>query len=212
MTTAEHVKRAEKHYNDLGKESFSVGYLNIIHFTEEHGLKFNLCHMVMGMASELGELVNCTGTQLKVKVDLPNLKEELGDIYWYLSNYCRIRELPVPDSSALQLNIDDDKCFDLLISSVSELTDLIKKYIAYNRPIDKAKELDTIYDIYCALKAFENIYSLSGDEVRLMNITKLDARYGAKFSEQAANNRNLDNERQVLEGKGNSELPTNEIK
>ena len=46
-------------------------------------------------------------------------------------------------------------------------------------------------------------YKLDLDDVLQINIDKLNKRYGAKFSEEAAINRDLKAEREILEGKNN---------
>jgi hypothetical protein len=165
---------------------------------EELGLKLNLCHLTLGLASELGELVNCTGTELKIRIDVPNLKEELGDIYWYLANYCNLRHI-TPPIDDLIIHLPSDRCFELLISAIGELVDITKKYIAYNRPIEKSKEMEAVYDIYSGLKLFESIYNLEGEEIRAINIRKLEVRYPEKFTQDLAINRNTDEERKTLE-------------
>lgn len=47
-----------------------------------------LVHMVMGLAGETGELVDSIKKQLMYgkTPDLANLKEECGDILWYMAN------------------------------------------------------------------------------------------------------------------------------
>jgi hypothetical protein len=194
MNNIEYAKKAKRTYPDLGLDKDQV----VRFLDEEVGYRLNLAHLTLGLASELGELVNCTGTELKIRVDIPNLKEELGDIYWYLANYCTLRDI-VPPTDDLVIHIPSDRCFELLISSIGELVDITKKYIAYNRPIEKSKEMEAVYDIYSALSLFEHIYNINGDEIRAKNIHKLEVRYPEKFTETNALNRNLDAERKTLE-------------
>lgn len=196
MTTAEHVNYAIRTLPDLGKDKETQTQIIV---SEEIGMKLNLSHMALGLAGELGEIVNCTGTELKLKIDTVNLAEELGDQYWYLSCYCYLRNVPVPDGDNLKLDIENDLCFELLISSISELVDLVKRFVAYNKEIDRAKELETVYNIYVALKLFESAYGLEGSSIREKNIHKLKVRYPAKYSDNLAVNRDTDAERKVLE-------------
>jgi len=90
---------------------------------------------------------------------------------------------------------------ELLISSIADLNDLVKKFVAYNRPIEKSVELEAIYDIYSSLNLLEEVYKLNGAELRAANIEKLRVRYPHKFTEEAAINRDIDKERQTLENK-----------
>lgn len=193
MNNIEYRHKAIRTLPDLGLDKEQTERI----LPEEFGEKLNLSHMVMGLASELGELVNCTGTELKLKVDLPNLKEELGDMYWYIGNYCNLRNITPPDD--LEIKLESFRCFDLLIHSVGELVDIVKKYVAYNRPIERSRELEIVYDIYASLELFETTYGLSGDEIRSKNIHKLLVRYPEKFTEERAINRNTDEERKTLE-------------
>lgn len=144
--------------------------------------QLNLSHMVLGLAGEIGELVECVGTELKFnEINRPNLVEELGDLYWYLANYCNMQEIDLPENPVFTET--DDECLDLLIVKISNLVDLVKRFMAYNKPIEKVKEIEAIYDIRVALVLFENVYDLDGDEIRFKNIAKLKALYPHKFDE-----------------------------
>lgn len=165
---------------------------------KELSLKLNLSHMTLGVGSELGELVNCTGTELKVRIDHVNLKEELGDIYWYVSNYCYLRNISTPVGKIVN-EIPEERCFELLLHSVGELLNIVKRFVAYNAEIIISKELEIIYDIYSALNLFESIYKLDGAEIRKLNINKLQKRYPQKFTDEAALNRDIQAERNILE-------------
>jgi len=165
-------------------------------YDDEVGNKLNLCHMALGLGGELGELTNCTGTELKIKIDKINLGEELGDIYWYITNYCNLRNMPIPE--IMVVSIPNDMCLDLLLRSVGGLIDIVKRYIAYNQEINKAKEAQIIYDIYSAIYLFETIYELDGGAIRDKNIAKLRVRYPKKFEDNLALNRNTEEEKKVL--------------
>jgi hypothetical protein len=197
MNNIEYATKTVRTLPDLAFKQNAEGVFERV-CSDEVGVKLNLAHMALGLASELGELVQCVGTELKAKIDLPNLKEELGDIYWYITNYCNIRNIAPP--LGIEGNgLPEDECFELLITSVSDLVDIIKKYLAYNKEIDKASELEVAYNIFYALEMFEQVYQLNGDEIRKINITKLEVRYPEKFSDKLAINRNLEEERKTLE-------------
>lgn len=162
--------------------------------------KLDLCHMLIGLNSELAELVSCVGTELTLKnIDRPNLGEELGDQYWYICNYCNLRDLPIPESEDIKLTAANHMCLDLLIIGIGELNDIVKKYIVYGKTIEKSRELEYIYKIFSALYMFENVYGLDGGSIRNKNIQKLQVRFPEKFSEEKALNRDLKQERKTLE-------------
>jgi NTP pyrophosphatase (non-canonical NTP hydrolase) len=203
MNRIEYAAKASRTLPDLG---------NILNQLTDNGItvaqgeiykkvsdKLNLSHMMLGLSSEIGELVNCTGTELKNKIDIPNLREELGDLEWYLANYCNLRDI-TPPIELDRNQISEDRCFELLISSVGELVNVVKRFVAYDKEIDKSVELTHVYDVYTALDLFQKVYQLDGSEIRDINIAKLVKRYPKFFSNEQALNRDLTAERNILEG------------
>jgi len=63
-------------------------------------------HMLSGMMTELGELTDPFKKQLAYNkpVDFINVQEELGDMMWYIANFCRINNFDL--EKILQNNID----------------------------------------------------------------------------------------------------------
>jgi len=49
-------------------------------------------HMLMGMSTEVGELTDVYKKHLfyNKKLDVTNIKEEIGDLMWYVVNFCSI--------------------------------------------------------------------------------------------------------------------------
>ena len=146
--------------------------------------KLDLSHMALGILSEFEEYINCT--------DDVNKSEECSDIMWYISNYCTFREWDLDD---LWKNKKPNN--NSFIVNVSILQDIVKKFIVYNKKIDVEKEyqiltglISNVYDMYDGIdyeKSLEN------------NINKLKVRFPEKFTEENALNRNLKEERKVLE-------------
>lgn len=62
-------------------------------------------HMTMGMSTEANELLDIFKKQLAYSKlpDMVNAKEEIGDLMWYVANFCRINNIDLMD--ALQINI-----------------------------------------------------------------------------------------------------------
>jgi NTP pyrophosphatase (non-canonical NTP hydrolase) len=205
MTLDEYRKHTTRTLPDLGKEH-AINVISIDGTVSDSmrielktiTVKLNLAHMALGLSGEIGELVRCVGTELKFTgVDRVNLGEELGDIYWYLANYCNMRDLPLPES--LSISERDEDCLELLITSIGDLVDIVKRFVAYNKAIEKPKELDAIYNICVSLKLLETTYKLDGSTIREKNINKLRIRYPEKFSDELAVNRDTDKERKTLE-------------
>lgn len=152
--------------------------------------KLNLAHMVMGMTSEVSEVGDA-----RRKGDKINITEEYADIMWYLANYCNLRHYE------LENIYNSSKVIDRYLYSICELTDLVKKFVAYNKPIDTFKE---IYHIGNIVKNLEGEFAggqliLSFERALSNNIDKLKVRYPEKFSDELAVNRNLTEERKQLE-------------
>lgn len=86
-----------------------------------------------------------------------------------------------------------------LCTESAEIQDMMKKHIFYGKDIDKVNFKEELGDLmwYMAIACDELGVSL--EEIMQTNVDKLRARYGEKFTEEAALNRNLDKEREILE-------------
>jgi NTP pyrophosphatase (non-canonical NTP hydrolase) len=154
----------------------------------------NILHMKMGIITEAAEVVDI----LKKKhaygkdIDIPHLKEELGDIMWYASNYCKFMNM---DFANVIDNITYEPLYDRSTDfSMYELMELI----VINAT---ALDINSVYDIVdLTLYAIEQVDGTL-DEVLTTNIKKLAARYPEGFSSYYALNRNLDKEKNIIDGK-----------
>ena len=171
------------------------------------GEKLNLTHMVLGMNSELSELEDAFE-----KNDFINVIEEICDYQWYLANYCSLVKFnfgffdnvpwKVGDDGALSMikGVDTTlKCIQKLYYLTSKLQDLVKKNIAYSKPILREVEIEyisLIQEEFQKICILENLDINKGLE---NNINKLKIRYPDKFTQEAAINRNLEAERIELE-------------
>ena len=88
-----------------------------------------------------------------------------------------------------------------LATEGGEFLDALKKHIFYGKELDTvnlAEELgDILWYVALAMRALDTTF----DEQMDINIKKLSARYPEKFDEFLAENRNLQIERDILEGK-----------
>lgn len=156
----------------------------------------NLLHSILGILTEVDELFeNKIGQE-----DLVNIEEEIGDILWY----CAIlgREL---DLDYRQLIIKDKpkdpQGLILKIVKISlKLLDPLKKKLFYNKEIDlnNFKTLSTL--LMLSVSDYISYYDVDIESCFEKNIAKLKARYGEKFSSEMAINRDLETERNILEG------------
>jgi len=86
-----------------------------------------------------------------------------------------------------------------LCTEVGELQDTIKKFVAYGKAIDRTNIKEELGDILWYHARMCDLFGFSYEEVMETNINKLKKRYGDKFTEHAALNRNLEEERKILE-------------
>ena len=164
-------------------------------------LELNKIHMILGLNSEFNELMEAIEKNDKV-----NIGEELTDKAWYLLNYCNLINLDLwrvfsfdkENYNYIQKN--DDYVIQLQIA-ISKLTDLEKKSFAYKKQIHKAQLIDHAEKIAMLLNDCYIWFELDVEECMERNINKLRIRFPEKFSEDLANNRQLDKEREKLEGK-----------
>lgn len=86
-----------------------------------------------------------------------------------------------------------------LATEAGEFLDSLKKTIFYGKELDRVNLREEMGDIfwYCAIIADQ--LDVDFADVMERNITKLKARYGEKFTEERANTRDLNTERQILE-------------
>lgn len=87
-----------------------------------------------------------------------------------------------------------------LATEAGEIQDQLKKVIFYGKPLDKTNLIEEAGDLAWYMAILLDALGTSFDEIQEKNIAKLKARYGDKFSEASAMNRDLVTERKILEG------------
>lgn len=171
-----------------------------------------LLHACAGISSELAEIIdiqeNCNG---ETPIDRVNLMEELGDILWYvgIASDALNATSDVAGENFIEgvfHTYDEDlvneiRNFCLTVGAISgELVDkAVKKSIFYGKKVDDQDLIDYLRWIHQNVKYLLENAGYTLETARVRNIEKLRARYGEKFTEAAANERNLEVERAVLE-------------
>lgn len=61
--------------------------------------QLNNLHMVLGMTTEIGEFADIFKKNLAYnkELDWTNIKEEIGDIMWYIGNFCFMNHIDMED-------------------------------------------------------------------------------------------------------------------
>ncbi|MNF40756.1 MazG nucleotide pyrophosphohydrolase domain protein [compost metagenome] len=70
-----------------------------------------------------------------------------------------------------------------------ELLDAIKKYVAYNKPLDRENVIEELGDLMFYMEGIMQAINVSRDEVVAFNIQKLGKRYAQGYSDRAAQER-----------------------
>lgn len=87
-----------------------------------------------------------------------------------------------------------------LATESGEIQDQLKKAIFYGKPLDKVNLAEELGDVFWYMAIMSDALQVSFSDIMEKNIAKLKARYGAKFTENAALNRDIPAERKILEG------------
>lgn len=77
-----------------------------------------------------------------------------------------------------------------IVGEAGELSEAIKKNVAYNKPLDRENVIEELGDIEFYLEGLRQGLGIDRDETLSANYAKLGKRYdGLKFSDAAANER-----------------------
>ena len=135
---------------------------------------------------EIGEL-----EQAIIKNDEINIIEELGDCAWYIALLSDVFNFDLSFRGKITNTKDLTKIKQLSF----DVADSIKKVIMYNKPSRHLTLTNKIHEIYCLFnQEFGNLWQLGFEK----NILKLQKRYGKKYSNKKANNRDIKAELEVL--------------
>jgi NTP pyrophosphatase (non-canonical NTP hydrolase) len=86
-----------------------------------------------------------------------------------------------------------------LSTEANEFADQLKKHLIYGKELDKVNLIEELGDICWFIAMACDELGTNFEEIQEINIKKLKARYGEKYSDDKAINRNLNKERNILE-------------
>ena len=169
-----------------------------------------LLHAGLGMSSEEAELSEAINP--KHEIDWVNIMEESADLAWYVAVAVNAlgfdhEEISSYESSTMTSGLFKHSLSSLLSAmnaaqwSIGNYNDLLKKHLFYGRELNMEKMKETLQQLCLSIAGLCVVSGSTIEEARNTNIKKLKARYGEKFTEAAALNRDLDAERKILEGK-----------
>lgn len=156
-----------------------------------------LLHGVIGILTEMDEMLE---NYKDDKFDSINIVEETGDIFWYLALLSRELNMDTLCSSIEEpIEKDPREIIILIIIDSLRLLDILKKKLYYNKEISDVIFTSLVKSIMVKLFNFVNVYNTDLGKILDTNIDKLRERYPDKFNSNLAINRNLENERKILE-------------
>ena len=168
-------------------------------FTQEQ----RVAHALRGIVTEVGELVDAYKKHLYYgkELDVVNIKEEIGDCFWYIALATDALQIPVEINSqhplwnSLDNSTDVHGCdiVDGLIPLFAQLWD------------SSAKEHKELFEmhllvLFMKLSQLNCCMGATLAETLSGNIEKLAFRYSSKFNKADALSRDLKTERNILEG------------
>lgn len=107
--------------------------------------------------------------------------------------------------AAMNERLNDDGLKRLLHAGIGlsteagEFLDALKKHIFYGKELDKVNLAEEMGDLFWYMAIVADELGFEFEEVMENNIAKLKARYGEKFTEEAAEKRDLNREREILD-------------
>lgn len=165
-------------------------FVKSVESTSWHQPNERLLHAAMGLCTETAELYELESKQHEL--------EELGDICWYVALGLDAlgfswEEVQIIDVEEFKNQVRGETADEGVMIYATDLLDLMKKNIFYGRPVNTERAFNNLVMIknclHWGLK--ESDSDLTLDEIVDANIKKLTARFPEKFTEDAANNRDV---------------------
>ncbi len=179
-----------------------------------------ILHGAIGLVTESGELMECVHDSMFVvpskivgappkrkSIDRLNLVEEVGDTLWYVAllvdalgityeQLVKLDRLPhlegFPNQIVFQYGVQQ-----VHISSCV-LMDMLKCQIYYNRPLDIERFTQNLADALVGLGFIVRGIDTSIEVCVIVNKAKLESRYKDEYTDDQANERDLEQERQII--------------
>lgn len=159
----------------------------------------DLWHGATGVAGESGELLEALvlGIGNEYKFDRVNLREELGDLYFYMEQIVQrsgvVIDWDSADSIARQAIISPDRILhvgaDIAIHG-AQVLDTIKKVALYNKGLDLELLTNQMTALAASTLTLGYMFGIPRQEALDANVQKLSKRYASlSYSDTAAQER-----------------------
>lgn len=150
-------------------------------------------HAALGLTTEFAELITSE--------DRTNLKEEIGDLLWYcaiLADYLGLNFNEVTlaaDTDVLEGHIHE---LQSVFFAIGEINDTIKRACFYGVELDRDRLAKNLGLVLLTIEYAIRHEKLTLEQCMEANIAKLKKRYPVRFTTEAAVNRDLEGEKEVL--------------
>jgi len=135
-----------------------------------------LLHSALGMTTEIIEVA--------MAPDEANLKEEMGDVMWYVAIGCH--HFGVTLTAAIEAAPDSDRGG---LEIVGDYVNHLKRLIFYGKPVPEQAMVGLLGELIVGLQETCGEYSFDFKAILEANIAKLRKRFPDKFTEGNALNR-----------------------
>lgn len=166
---------------------------------EEH-----VMHMALGIAGEMGEIIDALKKHhiYGKALDQANIIEEVGDVAYYVAGLLSMTPELLETLEDGQLTVDLEK---LAAAQQHTLHSVLSLNLSFATTIEEILDpigegfVDHVEGCMYTLHALALLLDVNLEDAFDTNIKKLAKRYGDKYSDFNAINRDLDAERKILE-------------
>lgn len=159
-------------------------------------------HACMGVATEAIEMY--------VSIDEKNLKEEIGDVMWYVAMLCRKAENVTPIAEDCKKTVEyalmpsvrksqQEVSKESFIHAAGEMLNEAKRVKFYKATFRSTEFIKNLLLVVTKLVQVCRFGGWSMEKIMEDNIIKLRKRYPEKFSTENAENRNMEEELRHIE-------------
>lgn len=157
----------------------------------------DLWHGATGVAGETGELLEAILFPPATGIDRVNLREEMGDIYFYIEQLVQRAGITIAFDVAAEVADGADMRAKLALTYAgqcavhgSQVLDTVKKAAIYNKPLDVELLTNQINALVASMASLGKMFQLDRQECLNANIHKLSKRYQSlSYSDKAAQER-----------------------
>ncbi len=159
----------------------------------DKGVFKNKVHCILGLIGEYNELIDAVQNADKV-----NIKEELGDMIWFIINIMTLYKMNFVDiEEDVEYYVPYTLRTEELLYSISELANSMKRELIFDKPINDSFS-GYVRNTFAEIQCISAYFKLSFEDVLISNLKKLENRNKNKGIGDMEN-RDLTTERNILE-------------